>query len=92
VRSRSPECLDSAGNRGTAPGDLPELPIVDVLGTSMASMPALVHPITPNRLLSPVMNRFGPTNARVVPRSVARRAEVYSPQGVTGESIRVGGG
>ena len=69
--------------------DLPERPIVDLLGTSM---PALVHPITPNRLISQVMNRFGPTNARVVPRSVARRDEVYSPQGVTGESIRVGGG
>jgi hypothetical protein len=38
------------------------------------------------------MNRFDPTNAHAVPRSVALRDEVYVPYGVTGESIRVVGG
>jgi hypothetical protein len=38
------------------------------------------------------MNRFDPTKAHAVPRSVALRAEVYALHGVTGESIRVVGG
>jgi hypothetical protein len=37
------------------------------------------------------MNRFEPTKALAVPRSVALRDEVYAPQGVPGESIRVVG-
>jgi hypothetical protein len=38
------------------------------------------------------MNWFDPIKAHAVPRVVALRDEVYAPQGVTGESIRVGGG
>jgi hypothetical protein len=41
---------------------------------------------------SHVMNRFDPTNAHAVPRSVALRDEVYAPWPVTGESIRAVGG
>jgi hypothetical protein len=40
---------------------------------------------------SHLMNRFEPTKALAVPRSVALRDEVYAPQGVPGESIRVVG-
>lgn len=38
-----------------------------------------------------VMTRFDPTKAHAVACSVALRDEVYAPQGVTGESIRVVG-
>jgi hypothetical protein len=38
---------------------------------------------------SHLVNRFDPTKVHADPRSVARRDEVYAPQGVTGESIRV---
>jgi hypothetical protein len=38
------------------------------------------------------MNWFDHTKAHAVPCSVALRDEVYAPQGVTGESIRVVGG
>jgi hypothetical protein len=41
---------------------------------------------------SHVMDWFDPTKAHAVPRSVALRDQVYAPQGVTGESIRVVGG
>jgi hypothetical protein len=37
------------------------------------------------------MNRFDPTKAHAVPCGVALRDELYASQGVTGESIRVGG-
>lgn len=55
------------------------------------SMPALVHAITAGRLLSHVMNWFGPIRAHAIPRS-AHRGEVSARQGITGESIRVGEG
>jgi hypothetical protein len=42
------------------------------------------------RPISDVMNRFDPTKAHSVPRSVALRNEVHAPQGITGESTRVG--
>jgi hypothetical protein len=38
------------------------------------------------------MNWFDHTKVRAVSHSVAVRDEVYAPQGVTGESIRVIGG
>jgi hypothetical protein len=40
---------------------------------------------------SQVMNWFDPTRAHAVSRSVVLRDEVYAPQGITGESIRVVG-
>jgi hypothetical protein len=39
---------------------------------------------------SDVMNRFDPIKPHAIPRSVAVRDQVYAPQGVAGESIRVG--
>ena len=53
-------------------------------------MPALVHAITRIGYCH-VMNLLDPTGNHVVPRSVALRDEVFAPQGVTAESICVGG-
>jgi hypothetical protein len=61
------------------------------LSTCSAHRCRLVHAITwigyPH-----VMHWFGPIKAHVVLRSVAFRHEVYAPQGITGQSIRVGRG
>lgn len=60
-----------------------------IVSHNLPGRAGLVHPITSNRLISQVMNKFGSTKAPVIPRSVARRNEVYSAQGATGRSIRV---
>jgi hypothetical protein len=58
------------------------------LGSGLHAGAEMEHRIGYSR----VMNRFDPTKAHAVPRSVALRDELYAPHGVTGESIRVVGG
>ena len=70
------------GPRFTAAG------VVDTAGVWATCWAELEHRIGHSH----VMNWFDPTKAHAVSRSIALCDKVYAPQGVTGESISVGGG